>query len=53
MAITLVLGGARSGKSAYAQRQAEQAAAATGRPPLMIATAEALEEEMRDRIDRH
>ena len=53
MAITLVLGGARSGKSAYAQRQAEQAAAATGRPPLMIATAEAFDEEMRDRIDRH
>lgn len=53
MAITLVLGGARSGKSAYAQRQAEQAAARTGRPPLMIATAEAFDEEMRDRIDRH
>ncbi len=53
MAITLVLGGARSGKSAYAQRQAEQAAAATGRLPLMIATAEAFDEEMRDRIDRH
>jgi adenosylcobinamide kinase/adenosylcobinamide-phosphate guanylyltransferase len=53
MAITLVLGGARSGKSAYAQRQAEQAAAAPARPPLMIATAEAFDEEMRDRIDRH
>ncbi|MFE9083905.1 bifunctional adenosylcobinamide kinase/adenosylcobinamide-phosphate guanylyltransferase [Brevundimonas sp. NPDC003935] len=53
MAITLVLGGARSGKSAYAQRQAEQAEAGTGRPPLMIATAEAFDEEMRDRIDRH
>lgn len=53
MAITLVLGGARSGKSAYAQRQAEQAAAGTGRPPLMIATAEAFDDEMRERIDRH
>ena len=53
MAITLVLGGARSGKSAYAQKHAEQAAALTGRPPLMIATAEALDDEMRDRIDRH
>ncbi len=53
MAITLLLGGARSGKSAYAQRQAEQAAAATGRLPLMIATAEAFDDEMRDRIDRH
>lgn len=53
MAITLVLGGARSGKSAYAQKQAEQAAAATARPPLMIATAEAFDEEMHDRIERH
>ncbi len=53
MAITLVLGGARSGKSAYAQKQAELAAAATGRPPLMIATAEPFDDEMRDRIARH
>ena len=53
MTITLVLGGARSGKSAFAQKQAEQAAAATGRPPLMIATAEPFDDEMRDRIARH
>lgn len=53
MAITLVLGGARSGKSTYAQKQAEQAAAKTGRLPLMIATAEPFDDEMRDRIDRH
>ena len=33
MAITLVLGGARSGKSAYAQKHAEQAAVLTGRCP--------------------
>lgn len=46
MAITLVLGGARSGKSGYAQRQAEQAASTTGRPPLMIATAEVFDDEM-------
>jgi adenosylcobinamide kinase/adenosylcobinamide-phosphate guanylyltransferase len=53
MAITLVLGGARSGKSAYAQRQAEQAAAATGRPPQLLATAQPFDDEMRDRIHRH
>lgn len=53
MTLTLILGGARSGKSAYAQKQAEQAATPTGRPPLMIATAEAFDDEMRDRIDRH
>jgi len=53
MSLTLILGGARSGKSAYAQKQAEQAASVSGRPPLMIATAEAFDEEMRERIDRH
>ncbi|WP_286949841.1 MULTISPECIES: bifunctional adenosylcobinamide kinase/adenosylcobinamide-phosphate guanylyltransferase [Brevundimonas] len=53
MTLTLVLGGARSGKSSYAQRQAEQAAEAAGRPPLFIATAEAFDDEMRDRIARH
>lgn len=53
MAITLVLGGARSGKSAFAQKQAEQAAAGTDRPPLMLATAEAFDDEMRDRIRLH
>lgn len=53
MTLTLVLGGARSGKSGYAQRQAEQAAEAAGRPPVFIATAEAFDDEMRDRIVRH
>ncbi|SPU42775.1 bifunctional adenosylcobinamide kinase/adenosylcobinamide-phosphate guanylyltransferase [Brevundimonas diminuta] len=53
MTLTLVLGGARSGKSSYAQRQAERAAEAAGRPPVFIATAEAFDDEMRDRIARH
>ncbi|MFC5374149.1 bifunctional adenosylcobinamide kinase/adenosylcobinamide-phosphate guanylyltransferase [Brevundimonas faecalis] len=53
MPVTLVLGGARSGKSAHAQRQAETAAAEAAQAPLMIATAQAFDEEMRDRIDRH
>ena len=53
MAITLVLGGARSGKSAFAQKQAEQAAEKTGHPPLLLATAEPFDDEMRDRIARH
>jgi adenosylcobinamide kinase/adenosylcobinamide-phosphate guanylyltransferase len=52
MTVTLVLGGARSGKSAYAQRAAEAAAAQGGRL-VMIATAEALDDEMRERIERH
>lgn len=44
-----VLGGARSGKSRYAQARAE----ALGGRPMFIATAEAFDDEMRDRIARH
>lgn len=53
MSVTLILGGARSGKSAYAQKAAERTAAEAGRPPLLLATAEAFDDEMRDRIARH
>jgi adenosylcobinamide kinase/adenosylcobinamide-phosphate guanylyltransferase len=51
---TLVLGGARSGKSAYALASAE--AAARGREGarlVMIATAQPLDDEMSERIARH
>ncbi len=44
-----VLGGARSGKSRYAQLRAE---ALTGEP-VFVATAEAFDDEMRERIARH
>lgn len=44
-----VLGGARSGKSRYAQARAE---AMEGKP-VFVATAEAFDDEMRDRIARH
>jgi adenosylcobinamide kinase/adenosylcobinamide-phosphate guanylyltransferase len=53
MATTLVLGGARSGKSALAQRVAEAAAARAERAPMMIATAEALDDDMAARVARH
>lgn len=47
--LTLVIGGARSGKSAFA----ESLVTATGRPRRYIATAEAWDDEMRDRVARH
>ncbi len=45
----LALGGARSGKSGYAQRLAE----GSGLAPLFLATAQAWDEEMRVRIALH
>ena len=47
--ITLILGGARSGKSSYAQTLA----AGTGKPVTFIATAQALDQEMSTRIQKH
>ncbi len=53
MATTLILGGARSGKSAYAQFQAESRPGGNTRPLRMIVTAQAFDEEMEARISRH
>jgi len=47
--LTLILGGARSGKSSYALEQARKA----GGNVLYVATAEANDEEMRERIEMH
>jgi adenosylcobinamide kinase/adenosylcobinamide-phosphate guanylyltransferase len=47
--VTLVLGGARSGKS----RHAETLARATGLERVYLATAQGLDDEMRERIARH
>jgi adenosylcobinamide kinase/adenosylcobinamide-phosphate guanylyltransferase len=49
MSSLFVLGGARSGKSRHAQARAE----ALGPNRIYIATAQAFDEEMRDRIARH
>ena len=49
MAIILITGGARSGKSTRAEARAREFAG----QPVYIATAEALDAEMRERIARH
>lgn len=53
MTLTLILGGARSGKTGLALRLAEARSAHSGFGPVLIATAEALDEEMQERIARH
>ena len=49
----LVLGGARSGKSRHAQAVAEAGIGDAGGSLTFIATAQAFDDEMRDRIARH
>jgi adenosyl cobinamide kinase/adenosyl cobinamide phosphate guanylyltransferase len=49
MALTLLIGGARSGKSALAVRMAMS----TGRPVVVLVTGQATDEEMAERIRRH
>ncbi|KAF0182812.1 MAG: adenosylcobinamide kinase / adenosylcobinamide-phosphate guanylyltransferase [Nitrospirae bacterium] len=48
--ITLIIGGTRSGKSGYALNLASGGA---GKAKAYVATAQALDEEMSDRISRH
>ncbi len=49
MPLTLLTGGARSGKSALAVRRARR----SGAPVVFVATGQARDEEMADRIRRH
>ncbi|MBT3321495.1 MAG: bifunctional adenosylcobinamide kinase/adenosylcobinamide-phosphate guanylyltransferase [Anaerolineae bacterium] len=48
--LTLILGGARSGKSTYAEKLAKEIG---GDWVLYVATSEAKDEEMRERIEKH
>ncbi len=49
----LILGAARSGKSRYAEQQAQIAAELEEQPVVYIATAQALDPEMDQRIEHH
>jgi adenosylcobinamide kinase / adenosylcobinamide-phosphate guanylyltransferase len=49
----LILGGARSGKTNHAITLATSLASAQRLPVVYVATAQALDDEMRHRIDRH
>ena len=49
MSLTLILGGARSGKSGFAERLV----AGSGLDPVYVATAQIFDEEMRERIVHH
>ena len=53
MAATLILGGARSGKTAHALKLVDAIAAAQGLQKIYVATAQAFDGEMEDRIARH
>jgi adenosylcobinamide kinase / adenosylcobinamide-phosphate guanylyltransferase len=48
--LTLILGGARSGKSTYAEKIAKEIG---GDSVLYVATSEAKDEEMKERIEKH
>ena len=53
MTITLITGGARSGKSLHAEKLALGAAAATGATPFYLATARVEDPEMAARVALH
>lgn len=48
--LTLILGGARSGKSTFAEKLAQESG---GDDVLYIATSEVKDEEMRERVEKH
>jgi len=51
--LCLVLGGVRSGKSAFAEARVTELSRVDDRPVLYVATGVAFDDEMKDRIRRH
>lgn len=51
--LCLVLGGVRSGKSAFAEARVTELSGVDGKPVLYVATGVAFDDEMKDRIQRH
>jgi len=51
--IHLVIGGARSGKSSFAEQLVQEIVAKENKTPVYVATGVAVDEEMTDRISRH
>jgi adenosylcobinamide kinase / adenosylcobinamide-phosphate guanylyltransferase len=51
--LLFVTGGARSGKSAFAERLASKLGERSDEPVVYVATLEPLDDEMRDRVARH
>ncbi|QQE79685.1 bifunctional adenosylcobinamide kinase/adenosylcobinamide-phosphate guanylyltransferase [Alicyclobacillus sp. SO9] len=53
MPVTLIIGGARSGKSSFAERYVQRLSTTENRSVTYIATAQALDDEMAARIAQH
>ena len=53
MSVYLVLGGARSGKSAYAEKLAQQMSAEQGAQVIYVATAQVYDDEFKARVAHH
>ena len=51
--LCLVLGGVRSGKSAFAEARVTELSGVDDKPVLYVATGVAFDDEMKDRIQRH
>ncbi|TFD92925.1 bifunctional adenosylcobinamide kinase/adenosylcobinamide-phosphate guanylyltransferase [Jeotgalibacillus sp. R-1-5s-1] len=51
--VTIIIGGVRSGKTAWAEREAIRRSESAGRTPVYLASGVAFDNEMKERINRH